>query len=374
MVEKAKPWIILISGPNGAGKTTFYKRILSQNPFLAGALFANFDVEYAEIVNKEENKNQCEFLEKEISRRSEEVRKNLTVKFNKVMTSVSGDLQERIDKKDDINKDYWAEQYSVFVHLPTDYENVADGLVSCNDLMHRIGGNVHERINKKEKKQNWYKLYKRCYNTVEVQDALMVEPVKTQLDLLVLRMQRKASEIVLSKINNAFENNKNIIFETTGSGHMAVKLSMRAKKIYKYNVFSFHPYVLRPELSIARVHKRVANGGHDVPVEVILQRYDNSLKTLPDVLNLVDVGIVMDNSGKKPYIPVFAKVKNSFISFGTCPEYLQTACQAIKEKNQNKTINEVLHLQQDMDMKQMTEEQRESFAHIVITNLLGQIR
>ena len=103
-------------------------------------------------------------------------------------------------------------------------------------------------------------------------------------------------------------------------------------------------------------------------------RYDRSLKNLPKILSDVDIGIVMDNSGKKPYIPIFAQVKGNIINFAQCPEYLQPVHSQMIEKMPQKSVKDALHLQQDIDMSKMTEEQRENFGQIVISNLLGQIR
>lgn len=370
-----KPWLIIISGPNGAGKTTFHDRILEQNPFFKNALFANSDIEFSKLFSLPENQQIVIELEYDIKQTAENIRKKLLNKFKKTMESVSGNINERIERKNEENKEYWHEQYSLSAHIPSDQEYIVYGLTSKNELMHRISSpNVHERINAKQEKNNWYKTYKRFINTIEVQEALYLQPIKEKLTKLDFSLQRRAAEITLTKIQKAFENGTNIIFETTGAGNMGARFAHKARTVYHYNVYGFYPYLLRPELSIVRVNQRVENGGHNVPKDTVLERYDKSLQNLPTSLKEVDVGIVMDNSGKKPFMPVFAQAHGYITDFARCPEYLQPARQKMVEKLPQKSVKELLHLQQDIDMSKMTEEQRENFGQIIISTLLGQIR
>ena len=50
------------------------------------------------------------------------------------------------------------------------------------------------------------------------------------------------------------------------------------------------------DINIARVAKRVTEGGHDVPKDKIIERYSKSLAILPELLGFVDNAIVYDNS------------------------------------------------------------------------------
>jgi predicted ABC-type ATPase len=50
------------------------------------------------------------------------------------------------------------------------------------------------------------------------------------------------------------------------------------------------------ELSIARVSQRVENGGHDVPDEKLVARFDRTLRNAREALTFADLGIVVDNS------------------------------------------------------------------------------
>jgi predicted ABC-type ATPase len=63
-------------------------------------------------------------------------------------------------------------------------------------------------------------------------------------------------------------------------------------------------YVLlrSPDLNVERVRLRVAKGGHDVPVEKILERRERSLRQLPWFLAQADDAWLFDNSDDKPQL------------------------------------------------------------------------
>jgi len=50
-------------------------------------------------------------------------------------------------------------------------------------------------------------------------------------------------------------------------------------------------------LNVARVAQRVRSGGHDVPEERILSRFDRSLEYLPAALRVADRAFIYENSG-----------------------------------------------------------------------------
>ena len=51
------------------------------------------------------------------------------------------------------------------------------------------------------------------------------------------------------------------------------------------------------EVNIQRVRLRVMKGGHDVPVEDIVRRYERSLANLRAILPMTDRAMLFDNSG-----------------------------------------------------------------------------
>ena len=60
------------------------------------------------------------------------------------------------------------------------------------------------------------------------------------------------------------------------------------------------------DLAVARVAARAAQGGHNVPEEVIRRRFDVGLRNFENLYQkLVDTWILYDNSGPMP-VPIAA--------------------------------------------------------------------
>ena len=57
-----------------------------------------------------------------------------------------------------------------------------------------------------------------------------------------------------------------------------------------------------------RVKARVRSGGHDVPEEKIIERYDRALKLVKCVIQVCDICHIYDNSTNRPY-RIFKKRK-----------------------------------------------------------------
>lgn len=55
-----------------------------------------------------------------------------------------------------------------------------------------------------------------------------------------------------------------------------------------------------PSINIARVNHRVLHGGHDVPDERIISRYEPSLKNFAKLVRIPDETKIVDNSGEMP--------------------------------------------------------------------------
>lgn len=77
-------------------------------------------------------------------------------------------------------------------------------------------------------------------------------------------------------------------------------------------------YVLTadPQINVARVASRVSAGGHDVPTDKIISRYDKALSLVHELIPLCDVCHIYDNSLNEPY-RIFKKRKEEY---WYCPE------------------------------------------------------
>ena len=87
-------------------------------------------------------------------------------------------------------------------------------------------------------------------------------------------------------------------FETVMS-HEGKVAFLKAAQEKGYRTYLYFIATEDPQINIARVAKRVLDGGHDVPEEKIVSRYHRAIKLLPLALRIVDRGYVFDNSGDK---------------------------------------------------------------------------
>jgi len=115
---------------------------------------------------------------------------------------------------------------------------------------------------------------------------------------------------------------KSFTFETVLS--RAEKLEfLRFAKNEGYFITAIYVVTSDPQINIERVKKRVEQGGHGVPIEKIVPRYERAMQLMPEVLNLADEGLIYDNSGEKPIV-LYAKYKDGRVYWiDPVPTWLQ---------------------------------------------------
>jgi predicted ABC-type ATPase len=100
---------------------------------------------------------------------------------------------------------------------------------------------------------------------------------------------------------------------------------MRQARAIGYKVNLAFVGLERFEMSVARVSMRVAEGGHDVPVEDATRRFDRVLADLPIALATSERAIVLDNSGRIPRLLMVAEAGKSTRMVGEPPGWLEDA-------------------------------------------------
>lgn len=108
-----------------------------------------------------------------------------------------------------------------------------------------------------------------------------------------------AGRAVLLRLAELISDRQSFNYETTLSSRQSVDLMALARKA-GFRVDLVFVVLRFPELHIARVRTRVASGGHDIPAETILRRYDRSLANLPAAIKLADEAIIYDNTAGRP--------------------------------------------------------------------------
>ena len=96
-------------------------------------------------------------------------------------------------------------------------------------------------------------------------------------------------------LERAISERLDFAFETTLGGHTIAAL-LRQALSEKIEVRIWYVGLATPELHIARVHSRVAAGGHDIPEARIRERYEKSVLNLVDLMPKLTELRVFDNS------------------------------------------------------------------------------
>lgn len=120
----------------------------------------------------------------------------------------------------------------------------------------------------------------------------------------------EAAQIAEKLRNNCVDRKQDFTFETVLSTQRNMDLLRRAKK-QGFFIKAFFVLTHSSQVNIARVKVRKANGGHDVPIDKIVSRYERSLAILPELIRLSDVCNVYDNTAECPQ-RIFSKKKDTY--------------------------------------------------------------
>jgi len=97
------------------------------------------------------------------------------------------------------------------------------------------------------------------------------------------------------RLESAIATRSSFAFESTLGGNTIPRL-LREGAEAGIEIFVWFAGLTTPEQHIARVHARVAAGGHDIPEEMIRQRWNSSRRNLIKLMPLLTELRVFDNS------------------------------------------------------------------------------
>ena len=116
------------------------------------------------------------------------------------------------------------------------------------------------------------------------------------------RAALRAGRLMLQEIHRRVRNGDSFAFETTLSGRSYAHLIPRWRE-KGYHVKLIFLSLSSVDLAVSRVLARVAQGGHDIPEQVIRRRFDAGLRNFEDLYRgLVDSWALYDNSGPVPQL------------------------------------------------------------------------
>jgi predicted ABC-type ATPase len=152
-------------------------------------------------------------------------------------------------------------------------------------------------INKKFTEETFIKVFKLSKNKLELTDSKYVE----QLAQILADFLRKQLLI----------HQKRFSFETVFSHESKLDI-MREAKANGYKVYLYFVSTETPEINKARVLSRKAQGGHDVPPDLIESRYYRSLDFLYEACQIAYQVFFFDNStdGKESNMYAHFKMVN----------------------------------------------------------------
>lgn len=105
----------------------------------------------------------------------------------------------------------------------------------------------------------------------------------------------QSGKLMLLRIEELLAADETFSIETTLATRSYSELVKRAQeKGYKVTLLYF--WLNSPELAVERVARRVREGGHNIPKDVIYRRYEKGLKNLFDIfIPIVDSWMIVDN-------------------------------------------------------------------------------
>ncbi len=109
-------------------------------------------------------------------------------------------------------------------------------------------------------------------------------------------MAIEAGRLMLKRIDELLKAREDFSIETTLSTRSYTRLIGRAQQ-QGYKVSLIYFWLNSPELAISRVAQRVRNGGHDIPKDIVLRRYQSGINNLFNIyMPKVDYWLLADNS------------------------------------------------------------------------------
>ena len=106
----------------------------------------------------------------------------------------------------------------------------------------------------------------------------------------------QAGRQMLAEIGTCLNEHITFVIETTLATKSYANLVQKAQR-RGYEVVLVYFWLENPELAIERVARRVRNGGHNIPDEIVVRRYWNGIKNLIDLfIPIVDKWVIFDNS------------------------------------------------------------------------------
>jgi len=124
-----------------------------------------------------------------------------------------------------------------------------------------------------------------------IEPYINADDIKRSSHCTDLEAAQKAEELR----NKMIDMHKGFTFETVLSTERNINLLRRAKA-EGFFIRCIYVLTAASTINVMRVKTRKAAGGHDVPQEKIISRYQKALKLVPTLLQICDIFHIYDNS------------------------------------------------------------------------------
>ncbi|MCM1468366.1 MAG: zeta toxin family protein [Alistipes sp.] len=128
----------------------------------------------------------------------------------------------------------------------------------------------------------------------------------------------EAAQLAERQREEHLEQMREFCFETVLSTERNLNLLKKAKE-KGYFIRCYYILTADPMINVWRVKARVESGGHDVPEEKIVTRYDRALTLVKKLITVCDICHIYDNSTHKPF-RIFKKRKQQMY-FDECDDW-----------------------------------------------------
>ena len=116
------------------------------------------------------------------------------------------------------------------------------------------------------------------------------------------KMAIEAGRLMIQHINECVRRKESFAFETTLSGKGYIKKILDWKAQH-YEIIIYYLKIPTVTFAIERVKLRVSQGGHNIPEQDIMRRFERSWINFKQIYKtLADSWIVFDTSGNQPII------------------------------------------------------------------------
>lgn len=122
-----------------------------------------------------------------------------------------------------------------------------------------------------------------------------------------------AGRFMIERVQTLLRGATSFAMETTCSGRTHIRLLAKAKGA-GWRVTLLFLWLPSPEAALDRVARRVREGGHSIPPEVVVRRYWAGLANLHAIyLPMADVAVIYDNSDGRRTLVAERPEKGKFI-------------------------------------------------------------